>query len=59
MEPWLYFRSGRGPLAQRVEQGTLNPKVAGSSPARPTSPRPGETPPGRRELTACMPANFE
>ena len=27
----------RGPLAQLVEQGTFNPKVAGSSPARPTS----------------------
>src|SRR4029079_9898441 len=26
----------RGPLAQLVEQGTFNPKVAGSSPARPT-----------------------
>jgi hypothetical protein len=25
-----------GPLAQLVEQGTFNPKVAGSSPARPT-----------------------
>src|SRR2546423_6347890 len=25
-----------GPLAQLVEQGTLNPKVAGSIPARPT-----------------------
>ena len=24
-----------GPLAQLVEQGTLNPKVAGSIPARP------------------------
>jgi hypothetical protein len=26
----------RGPLAQLVEQGTFNPKVAGSIPARPT-----------------------
>src|SRR5436853_2257181 len=26
-----------GPLAQLVVQGTLNPKVAGSSPARPTT----------------------
>ena len=25
-----------GPLAHRVEQGTFNPKVAGSRPARPT-----------------------
>ena len=28
--------SGRGPLAQLVEQGTFNPKVAGSIPSRPT-----------------------
>src|SRR6266540_670232 len=28
---------GGGPVAQLVEQGTFNPKVAGSSPARPTS----------------------
>ena len=27
----------RGPLAQLVEQGTLNPKVVGSTPTRPTS----------------------
>ena len=27
--------SGVGPLAQLVEQGTFNPKVAGSIPARP------------------------
>lgn len=26
----------RGPLAQLVEQGTFNPKVAGSTPSRPT-----------------------
>jgi hypothetical protein len=26
----------QGPVAQLVEQGTFNPKVAGSSPARPT-----------------------
>lgn len=26
----------RGPLAQSVEQGTFNPKVAGSIPSRPT-----------------------
>ncbi len=25
-----------GPLAHRVEQGTFNPKVPGSSPGRPT-----------------------
>src|SRR5512132_1348116 len=33
-KPWLYSPVG-GPLAQLVEQGTLNPKVAGSIPARP------------------------
>ncbi len=27
---------GGGPLAHRVEQGTFNPKVPGSSPGRPT-----------------------
>jgi hypothetical protein len=27
----------QGPVAQLVEQGTFNPKVAGSRPARPTS----------------------
>src|SRR5436305_7730497 len=31
------LRSRLGPLAQLVEQGTLNPKVAGSIPARPIS----------------------
>jgi hypothetical protein len=29
----------RGPVAQLVEQGTFNPKVAGSIPARPIFPR--------------------
>ena len=29
--------SAAGPVAQLVEQGTFNPKVAGSSPARPIS----------------------
>jgi hypothetical protein len=29
-----------GPLAQQVEQGTLNPKVTGSIPVRPTSVNP-------------------
>src|SRR5450759_2710653 len=28
-----------GPLAQQVEQGTLNPKVTGSIPVRPTTPK--------------------
>src|SRR5204863_4044806 len=32
----LHFAPALGPLAQLVEQGTLNPKVAGSIPARPT-----------------------
>ena len=31
-----FLYSTSGPLAQLVEQGTFNPKVAGSSPARPT-----------------------
>ena len=30
-------RAGHGPLAQLAEQGTFNPKVAGSRPARPTT----------------------
>ncbi|MDF2696268.1 MAG: hypothetical protein K0S65_4651, partial [Labilithrix sp.] len=33
---WLYSPAD-GPLAQLVEQGTLNPKVEGSNPSRPTS----------------------
>ncbi len=32
----------RGPLAQLAEQRTHNPRVAGSSPAGPTSKRPGQ-----------------
>jgi hypothetical protein len=32
---WLHYAPALGPLAQLVEQGTLNPKVAGSIPARP------------------------
>ena len=32
--------AGEGPLAQLVEQGTLNPKVGGSSPPRPTAKAP-------------------
>src|ERR1044072_2736783 len=32
----LHYAPALGPLAQLVEQGTLNPKVAGSIPARPT-----------------------
>src|SRR6187551_2943073 len=43
----------RGPLAQLVEQGTLNPKVEGSNPSRPTSKRPAKPwfrpDPGRAE----------
>ena len=31
-----------GPIAQLVEQGTFNPKVAGSSPARPTVKSPAQ-----------------
>ena len=45
----------RGPLAQLVEQGTLNPKVAGSNPARPTSlPRPDVSP--RQNILAPLAA---
>src|SRR5438477_2961553 len=38
---WLGPGASDGPLAQLVEQGTLNPKVEGSNPSRPTreSPR--------------------
>ena len=32
----LICKSPAGPLAHRVEQGTFNPKVPGSSPGRPT-----------------------
>ena len=41
---WLYSPAD-GPLAQLVEQGTLNPKVEGSNPSRPTS-----EPPAKRQL---------
>src|SRR6266566_1465095 len=34
--------STAGPVAQLVEQGTFNPKVAGSIPARPTEKRPAK-----------------
>src|SRR3954462_7698477 len=33
------YTGRRGPVAQLVEQGTFNPKVAGSSPARPIDGR--------------------
>jgi hypothetical protein len=32
----IYTPQPPGPLAQLVEQGTLNPKVEGSNPSRPT-----------------------
>src|SRR6266571_5655336 len=35
----LHYAPALGPLAQLVEQGTLNPKVAGSIPARPIAER--------------------
>src|SRR5919108_6482799 len=38
-ERWLHYAPALGPLAQLVEQGTLNPKVAGSIPARPIAVR--------------------
>ena len=34
-----HLRPSPGPLAHRVEQGTFNPKVPGSSPGRPTETR--------------------
>ena len=42
----------RGPLAQLVEQGTLNPKVEGSSPSRPTLSRSHAEPDGG--LLRCL-----
>jgi hypothetical protein len=41
--PWLYSPAD-GPLAQLVEQGTLNPKVEGSNPSRPTFHAPAPAP---------------
>ena len=38
------YTGRKGPLAQLVEQGTFNPKVAGSSPARPTRQSPWKAP---------------
>jgi hypothetical protein len=38
LETGLHFRA-LGPLAQLVEQGTLNPKVEGSNPSRPIAER--------------------
>ena len=40
--PGLHL-AGRGPLAQLVEQGTLNPKVEGSNPSRPIRGMPANT----------------
>jgi hypothetical protein len=46
------LHSPRGPVAQLAEQGTFNPKVAGSIPARPNEKEP-QMPPflrvGKRE----------
>src|SRR6266536_4117812 len=47
-----------GPVAQLVEQGTFNPKVAGSIPARPIFGSPGETvcrDPARTARRAAVP----
>ena len=44
-------RASNGPIAQRLEQGTHNPLVAGSNPAGPTCPR-GEWGVARREWGA-------
>src|SRR5215471_3128345 len=44
-----------GPLAQLVEQGTLNPKVAGSIPARPIPIARGGGQPGRFNCAQVTP----
>jgi hypothetical protein len=38
----LRFNGASGPVAQLVEQGTFNPKVAGSIPARPIQEAPAK-----------------
>ena len=38
-----FYTHRRGPVAQSVEQGTFNPKVAGSIPARPIREAPAKT----------------
>src|SRR3712207_5358455 len=44
-----------GPLAQLVEQGTLNPKVVGSIPTRPTARSPGNRASLHRAVRARRP----
>ena len=44
-----------GPLAQLVEQGTFNPKVAGSTPSRPTISTSAQTAPGKTRRVASAP----
>src|SRR5438132_13084239 len=48
----LHFGRFFGPLAQLVEQGTLNPKVEGSNPSRPMSERSPARPNGRAMTTS-------
>jgi hypothetical protein len=42
------YLQGKGPVAQLVEQGTFNPKVAGSIPARPMQNEKAREHPKRR-----------
>ena len=51
-----YTSDPLGPLAQLVEQGTLNPKVEGSNPSRPTyrSRKPARLPSVRRSLYSSL-----
>src|SRR5207302_9856111 len=46
----------RGPLAQLVEQGTLNPKVEGSNPSRPTHETPAKQRHTRRGTCSPSPS---
>src|SRR5215207_1293769 len=52
---WLYSPAD-GPLAQLVEQGTLNPKVEGSNPSRPTCRAASQGKPTPIRRTASGPA---
>ena len=50
----LHYAARRGPLAQLVEQGTLNPKVEGSNPSRPTPESPAQREAGRSSFGASL-----
>ena len=58
---WLYSPAD-GPLAQLVEQGTLNPKVEGSNPSRPIGASVARARPsaahGPRTLTCALRGGF-